>query len=90
MHSEISQHVLVRRSTRSHNLSVYPKDYHCHLAYTAQVALIDSNALPNEHYALVSTISQYIEPNSYEEASKHKGWVEAMNKEVDALMASNT
>ena len=65
------------------------KDYHYHLAHTAQGSFVDSKDLPLEHHALVFTISQYVEPHSYEEACKHKGCVDVVDIETDALMANN-
>jgi len=43
-----------------------------------------------EHHALVTTLTQCQEPRTYEEASKNPGWVQAMNKEIEALLAHNT
>ena len=48
--------------------------------------MIDSSHLPAKHHALVSTLTKYVEPKSYEEASREPGWVEAMEKEIGALM----
>jgi len=39
---------------------------------------------------LVSLISQYQEPKTYEEAALHSAWVAAMNKEIDALLLNHS
>jgi len=52
--------------------------------------MIYSSKLPVEHHALVSTLTKYTKPRSYEEASKEPGRVEAMEKEIDALIANQT
>jgi len=64
-----------RRSIRFHQPPSYLKDYHCN-------AIIPSTYLLVSHHAMVSLISEYTEPENYEEASKDPGWVEAMNKEL--------
>jgi len=35
--------------------------------------------------ACLSTREEFPEPTTYEHAAKHPGWVEAMNKEINAL-----
>jgi len=35
-------------------------------------------------------MEEYPEPATYEQAAKHPGWVEAMNKEIQALQINNT
>ena len=52
--------------------------------------MVHSFQLPTEHHALVSSLMQYTEPKSYEEASKDLGWVAAIEKEIDALIANQT
>lgn len=46
--------------------------------------------MPTEHYALLSAISSIEEPKTYEQASKDSGWIEAMDKEIEALEANQT
>jgi len=72
-----------RRSSRPHQPPFYLQDYHYH-------ALIPSSSLPHSHHALVSLLTQYTEQSSFEEASKDPGWVQAMNKEIQALLDNNT
>jgi len=71
-----------RRTTRQSQPPRYLQDYFC--------GLVQSDQLPSEHHALVTTLSQYSEPQSYEEAAKDPAWVAAMNKEIDALILNNT
>ena len=40
--------------------------------------------------ACLSAIEEFPEPNSYEQAITHPGWVEAMDKEINALQVNNT
>ena len=51
--------------------------------------MVHSASLPPEHHALISLLSQYQEPNTYEEAAKSPAWIDAMNNEIDALMSNN-
>ena len=74
--------VPTRRSFKTHQQPHYLKNYFC--------GLIHSSHFPAEHHALVSTLANYVEPKSYEEASKDPGWIAAMNKEIDALMINQT
>ena len=46
--------------------------------------------IPPEHIAYLSAIEEFPEPATYEQAAKHPGWVEAMNKEISALQVNNT
>ena len=74
--------IALRRSTRSHQPPQYFRDFFC--------GMVHSEALPSEHHALVSTMGQYTEPSSYEEASKDRCWIQAMDKEIGALMDNQT
>jgi len=40
--------------------------------------------------ACMSAIDEFLEPTTYEQATKHPGWIEAMNKEINALQINNT
>ena len=46
--------------------------------------------IPPKHIACLSTREEFPEPTTYEHAAKHPGWVEAMNKEINALQTNNT
>ena len=52
--------------------------------------MVHSSQLPEERQALVLILIKYTELRSYKEASKELGWVEAMEKEIDALMINQT
>jgi len=52
--------------------------------------LVHSTHFSSEHHVLLSLLSQYQEPKTYEQATKDPAWVEVMNKEIDALMSNDT
>ena len=78
----ISQTTTLRRTSRPHHQLRHLQDYFC--------GIVHSVFLPSEHHALVSALAQYHEPTCYEEAFKDPGWVQAMQKEIEALNANNT
>jgi len=43
-----------------------------------------------EFHALHAQLEQYTEPKSYEEAAKKPEWIQAMQKEIEALNNNNT
>ncbi|GJT45465.1 retrovirus-related pol polyprotein from transposon TNT 1-94 [Tanacetum coccineum] len=50
----------------------------------------DFSGLPSSHVAFLANVFALTKPNSYQEAIKDKGWVEAMDKELDALERNHT
>ena len=72
----------LRRTIKPHHKPKHLQDYFCGVIHSAH--------LPVEHHALVSALTQYHGPTSYEEASKDLDWVQAMHKEIEALLANNT
>jgi len=52
--------------------------------------MIQLNTFPRESHIFHTQLSQYSEPKSYEEADKQSEWVQAMNKEIEALSNNNT
>ncbi|GJR76061.1 retrovirus-related pol polyprotein from transposon TNT 1-94 [Tanacetum coccineum] len=48
------------------------------------------SGLPSSHIVFLANVFALTEPNSYQEAIKDKGLVEAMNKELDALGRNHT
>lgn len=38
----------------------------------------------------MAALAHIQEPTTYEQASKHPGWVQAMEKEIKALISNNT
>ena len=47
-------------------------------------------SVPQFHMACLTAIEEFPEPCSYEQAATHPGWVEAMEKEINALQTNNT
>ena len=76
-----------RKSSRSHKPPARFTDYICSQAQTTWCNLV--LASPISHTCLVA-IDQFPEPSTYEQAVKHPGWIEAMNKEITALKINNT
>jgi len=46
--------------------------------------------VPPAYSACLTAIEDFPELATYEQAAKHPGWVEAMNKEIQALQINNT
>lgn len=83
----------LRHSTRQTKLPAYLQDYHvpsAHCASTHWCNLVSFNSLPTSHKALLSTAATLVEPTSFLEASQDSNWIEAMNKEVQALESNHT
>jgi len=77
----------IRRSTRNHKTPSHLQDYVCSYTKSTWYNLVP---LTSEHMACISAIEQFPELVSYEQAVKHPGWIEAMNKEISALQLDNT
>ena len=52
--------------------------------------MVQINTFSRESHVFHAQLSQYSEPKSYEEAAKQSEWVQAMNKEIEALSNNNT
>jgi len=52
--------------------------------------LVVFSQLPQQHQIHLFQLSALSKPSSYTEASKHQGWLEAMQKEISALKANKT
>ena len=76
-----------RKSNRSHKTPARFKDYVCSHTQTNWCNLIFASPISN---TCLAAIEQYPEPATYEQAAKHPGWIEAMNKEIQALQINNT
>nr|GEU40736.1 hypothetical protein [Tanacetum cinerariifolium] len=50
----------------------------------------DFVGLPTSHITFLANVFAHSEPHSYRQAMTDKGWVEAMNKELQALEKNNT
>ena len=78
-----------RRTSRPHHQPTYLKDYVCSQAVSNYALpaqshwcnLVAFSQLPPQHQVHLSQLSTILEPNSYAEASRNQGWLEAMNKE---------
>ncbi|KAJ0547538.1 putative RNA-directed DNA polymerase [Helianthus annuus] len=81
----------LRESTRT---SVVPKRFEDYVLSGKVKYSIDKTVnyacLSNENFSFVSLLNKTLEPSSYNEAAKDPRWVEAMNKEMEALFRNNT
>jgi len=55
------------------------KDYVCSQTQTSWCNLIFASKI------CLAALEQYPEPSTYDQAAKHPGWAEAMDKEIQAL-----
>jgi len=46
--------------------------------------------LSDKHWDFAMAISSHVEPHTYEETVKNPNWIEAMNKEIRALLENKT
>ncbi|XP_071704621.1 uncharacterized protein [Rutidosis leptorrhynchoides] len=46
--------------------------------------------LSSKNFCFITCLNKSQEPKSYQEASKNKNWVNAMNEEIEALLRNNT
>ena len=76
-----------RRSTRSHKTPSHLQDYVCSHFHANWCNL---TFLSPTSFAALTALEEFPEPVSYEQAAKHPGWVQAMNKEIQALQINNT
>ncbi|KAJ0528553.1 putative RNA-directed DNA polymerase [Helianthus annuus] len=81
----------LRKSTRT---SVVPKRFEDYvLSGTAKYSIdktVNYACLSKENFSFVSLLNKTLEPTCYNEAAKDPRWVEAMNKEMEALFRNNT
>ncbi|KAJ0818040.1 putative RNA-directed DNA polymerase [Helianthus annuus] len=94
-HDEINPsegtNVSLRRSSRK---SVLPKKLE-NFVLNSKVKysldkVVNYACLSTENLCFVTALNKTVEPSSYEEAAKDPRWVEAMNKEMEALFRNNT
>ncbi|GJU12707.1 RmlC-like cupins superfamily protein [Tanacetum coccineum] len=84
-----------RRSTRQSTRPAWLKDF---VAPTGTksgphyplFASTDFPGIPQQHIAFLANVFAQPEPTRYQQAIQHPGWVEAMNKELEALEKNNT
>ncbi|GKA88294.1 putative reverse transcriptase domain-containing protein [Tanacetum coccineum] len=81
----------VRRYVRKTSLPSRLKDYE--LQGKVKYGLdryMNYDNLSTENYSFVTNLNKTIKPKTYREASTDERWVEAMNKEMEALNRNNT
>lgn len=84
----------LRKSTRQHKSPTYLQDYLCNSTTSSPSYPIHNYIsyanLSSSHKAYTMAIDIIPEPATYKEASKHPCWVDATNKELEALTANHT
>ena len=71
-----------KRSTRSHKPPSHFQDFVCS---NIQASWCNMVVLPSQHISCLSALEEFPEPTTYEQAAKHPGWIQAMEKEIVAL-----
>ncbi|KAJ0858060.1 putative RNA-directed DNA polymerase [Helianthus annuus] len=81
----------VRRSTRK---VVVPKKFENFVLNSKVKYSLDKvvsySCLSSDNLAFTASLNKIVEPSCYEEAASNPKWVEAMNKEMEALFRNNT
>ncbi|KAJ0622209.1 putative RNA-directed DNA polymerase [Helianthus annuus] len=81
----------VRRSTRK---VVVPKKFENFVLNSKVKYSLDKvvsySCLSSDNLAFTTSLNKIVEPSCYEEAASDPKWVEAMNKEMEALFRNNT
>nr|GFA22668.1 hypothetical protein [Tanacetum cinerariifolium] len=82
------------RSTRQSTRPVWLKDFVAPTGtksspYYPLFASTDFLGIPQQHIAFLANVFAQPEPVRYQQAIQHPGWVEAMNKELEALEKNN-
>ncbi|KAF5799967.1 putative RNA-directed DNA polymerase [Helianthus annuus] len=81
----------LRRSSRK---VVVPKKFeHFVLNSKCRYSLdkvVNYSCLSSENLSFIASLNKIVEPSCYEEAASDPRWVEAMNKEMEALFRNNT
>ncbi|KAJ0919654.1 putative RNA-directed DNA polymerase [Helianthus annuus] len=52
--------------------------------------VVNYSHLSSDNFCFTTSLNKTVEPSCYEEAAKDPRWIEAMNKEMDALFRNNT
>ncbi|XP_059290878.1 uncharacterized protein LOC132044419 [Lycium ferocissimum] len=92
---------ILRKSTREHKVPAYLEDYICNAVHftDGSTSCLSSpitpisfsiNDLSSSNQHMLCSLSTIQEPVSYNQAVLHKGWKEAMDKEIQALELNNT
>ena len=84
----------VRRSTRISKAPSHLTDYVCHNSISSVTPhwcnLVSYDSMPQSLHSFIAKADVLVEPTSYAEASKDPRWVEAMQKELQALHNNHT
>ena len=89
--ADTTQYPKRQKSSRVTQQPIYLQDYVCnHACTTHWCNIVDFKALSANHHQLTKPYENHNEPKDYYEASQHPNWIEAMNKELQALKASQT
>jgi len=85
------------RSTRPRRTPAYLEGFHINLPSTQTVStrypisnFLSYNALSSNFKNVFSSFTSHTKPKSYEEASQHPRWKQAMEAELEALSTNNT
>lgn len=62
----------------------------CHTSQDHWCNLVNATTFPKQHQQRLQHLIQWIEPTTYKQASKDPLWVEAMEKELQALADNDT
>ncbi|KAJ0535497.1 putative RNA-directed DNA polymerase [Helianthus annuus] len=94
-HDEISPSEGTNSSLRrSHRKVVVPKKFENFVLNSKVKYSLDKvvsySCLSGDNLCFTTSLNKTVEPTCYEEASKDPRWVEAMNKEMEALFKNNT
>jgi len=86
-----------RLSTRPRCSPAYLEEFHTDLPSTQTVStrypisiFLSYNVLSSNFKHVISSFTSHTEPKSYEEASQHPCWKQAMEAELEALFTNNT
>ena len=87
----------VRRSIRQHHKPTYLHDYVCcsltkDSTVVCTCTVTNLSLYPNSQYTVCASLGSAVvqEPQHYKDAVNDPGWREAMDKEIQALIANNT
>lgn len=82
--------LLPRRSQRPDHPPAYLADFHCNFVVSHWCNIVTHSTLATIHTQTSDIHSKHIEPSSYKDVVQNPLWVEAMNKELQALAQNNT
>ena len=82
----------LRQSDKPKKRPAYLDQYVCaaDFLHSHWCNIVQFDVLPSPMKVLLNKVSEISEPSSYLEASQDTGWITAMNKELDVLVANDT